>query len=328
MEIVKTQPVLTQHFANLIQQNRLAHAYLLAGEAGAGKKELAVWVAKLLFCEQPSATGPCDHCSECVRIGAHEHPDVVEIAPTGLSIKIDQIRYLKSEFAKSGVEGAQKVFIIEDAEKMSTSAANGLLKFLEEPSGQVTAFLLTSEPNQILPTVISRCQLLELQAPSLTDLVEKFTAVGVAQNQAVLLANLTKDPQQAQELAESEDFQKLLTHLWQWYSAILKNDLMAFVKVQADLVPLVGSRDKQDKLLFMIALLARDLMLYANEPQQQFVFTMFTQDFADKLRNISAAAATEACELVLKKWRLLSFNVSIQNVLESLTLELCSCYHQ
>ncbi|GAW64072.1 DNA polymerase III subunit delta' [Ligilactobacillus acidipiscis] len=328
MNIVEAQPQLTAHFGDLVRQNRLAHAYLLAGPAGSGKKELALWIAKLLFCEHLSADGPCDHCSECTRISEHEHPDVVEVSPTGLSIKIDQIRYLKSEFAKSGVEGAQKVFIIEDAEKMSTSAANGLLKFLEEPSGTVTAFLLTSEQNKILPTIISRCQLLELNAPALSYLVEKLKAKGISQDQAILLSNLTKDADQAEKIGTDEDFQKLLTKLWDWYSAVLRNDLISFVKVQIDLVPLVDSREKQDELLFLIALLARDLMLFANDPSQKFVFTMFEKDFSSKMANISAVAATDACEAVLKKWRLLSSNVSIQNILESLTLELCDCYHR
>lgn len=328
MEIVKSQPELTEHFASLIGKERLAHAYLLTGEAGAGKKELALWVAQLLFCEQPRENKPCGHCSECLRISSHEHPDVVEVAPSGLSIKIDQIRYLKSEFAKSGVEGAQKVFIVEDAEKMSTSAANGLLKFLEEPSGQVTAFLLTSEPNRILPTIISRCQLLELKAPQLPVLVEKFTAAGIEHDEAILLANLTKDTATAQKLAENPDFHKLLKNLWSWYSAILTNDLLAFVNVQTKLVPLVDTREKQDGLLFLIAMLARDLMLYTAEQQPQFVFTMFAKEFGKKMANISTKAATDACELVLKKWYLLTINISLENVLESLTLELCSCYHQ
>lgn len=328
MNIGEAQPQLTAHFADLIAHKHLAHAYLLAGASGSGKKELALWIAQLLFCEHPSEKGPCGHCSECTRISEHEHPDVVEVAPTGLSIKIDQIRFLKSEFAKSGVEGAQKVFIIEDAEKMSTSAANGLLKFLEEPSGTVTAFLLTSEQNKILPTIVSRCQLLELSAPKLAYLVRKLETKGISEDQAILLANLTKDADQAEKMGTDEDFQQLLDKLWNWYSAILSDDLIAFVKVQTELVPLVDDREKQDQLLFLIALLARDLMLFANDLEQKFVFTMFKKYFSSKMAHISAMAATEACEVVLKKWQALSSNVSIQNVLESLTLELCDCYHQ
>ncbi|GBG95517.1 DNA polymerase III subunit delta' [Ligilactobacillus salitolerans] len=328
MEITDAQPQLTEHFLKLACAEQLAHAYLLVGDQGAGKKELALWVAQLLFCTEVTAAGPCGHCSECSRILAHEHPDVVEVAPTGLSIKIDQIRYLKSEFAKSGVEGAQKVFIIEDAEKMSSSAANGLLKFLEEPSGEVVAFLLSSEQNKILPTIISRCQLIELQAPSSELLAQQLEKKGIQHEQAVLAAHVTKSSQKAEELLADDNYQAIISNLWQWYSAILKNDLRAFVDVQQKLLPLVETNTQQERLLFLIALLARDLMFYATGSKQEIAFQMYAPEFKAKLAKISVQAATEACDIVLKKWRLLAINVSFQNVLESLTLELCDCYQR
>ena len=103
-----------------------------------------------LFCQNPDDQGfPCGVCNECRRIIEKEHPDVVEIEPDGQSIKVDQVRFLKSEFSKSAVEGNQKVFIIFAAETMTTSAANSLLKFIEEPVGNTVAFLITSNRNLI-----------------------------------------------------------------------------------------------------------------------------------------------------------------------------------
>ena len=117
-EITAIQPQLTQHFAKLIKQNRLAHAYLLSGASGTGKLSLAVWIAQVIFCDHRNSDGsPCLKCSECRRIAENEHPDVVRIVPEGRSIKVDQVRYLKSEFSKSGLEGNRKVFIIKDVEK-------------------------------------------------------------------------------------------------------------------------------------------------------------------------------------------------------------------
>ena len=163
MSITERQPFLTKYFAKLIRENKLVHAYLLSGAEGTGKIELAPWIAKGIFCLNSQNGVPCLKCSECNRIENNNHPDVVTIMPDGLSIKVEQIRYLKSEFNKSGVESDRKVFIIQDAQKMSIGAANSLLKFLEEPSGNITAFLLTSEPQKLLPTIISRCQEVEMQ---------------------------------------------------------------------------------------------------------------------------------------------------------------------
>ena len=118
MSITERQPFLTKHFAKLIRENKLVHAYLLSGAEGTGKIELAKWVAKGIFCLNSQNGVPCLKCSECNRIENNNHPDVVTIMPDGLSIKVEQIRYLKSEFNKSGVESDRKVFIIQDAQKM------------------------------------------------------------------------------------------------------------------------------------------------------------------------------------------------------------------
>lgn len=135
------QPEITARFASLIERGALAHAYLLVGNVNMGTVALATEVALRLFCPHQDDQGHPDRtCPECQRILSGNHPDVVVARPEGRQIKVDQVRYLKAEFSKTGVEGEKKVFIIEGAETLTGSAANSLLKFIEEPGPGVYIF--------------------------------------------------------------------------------------------------------------------------------------------------------------------------------------------
>jgi DNA polymerase-3 subunit delta' len=153
------------------RQGRVGHAYLLVGPAGVGRRALALAFAQLVNCERPDGDA-CGECGVCRRIAAGNHPDVRVLdiangrfieAPAkdykGKEIPIDQVRALRRDAAFPPYEGRRKVYIIADAERMSPAAANSLLKVLEEPPARVT-FVLTAESSvALLPTIVSRCQL-------------------------------------------------------------------------------------------------------------------------------------------------------------------------
>ncbi len=98
------QPTIFKQFMNLVKRNELSHAYLFTGEDGAGQFSVAMGVAMRLFCTNVQNGMPCGQCPECRRIMNYDHPDVVMTKPDGLSIKVDQIRHVKSEFTKSAME--------------------------------------------------------------------------------------------------------------------------------------------------------------------------------------------------------------------------------
>ncbi|WP_178195807.1 DNA polymerase III subunit delta' [Ligilactobacillus sp. Marseille-Q7487] len=329
--IMQLQPNLSQHFLKLAQKKQLAHAYLLVGDTGLGKKALARYSAQTVFCLNQTEVGPCQKCSECLRIAQGIHPDVVEVDPQATSIKVEQIRHLKSEFSKSGLESARKFFIISEAEKMSTSAANSLLKFLEEPSGQVTAFLLTSNANLILPTIISRCQLFELETLSQTKRKQQLLARNISAKQVDLLVQLTTSLTQAQVLAEDSDFWELSALIFEWYARILQNEPSSFVMIQTQILPLIeqGDPKKQRTLaLQLILLLARDsLLIHYQALTQNLAFSAKSQELQTKGANLTVEQLTKGIELILETTKKMTFNVSFQGLLEALTLKLLTCYH-
>lgn len=240
-ETPKQQKFLANYFASLLKQNQLVHAYLLTGPAGSGKRSLALWVAAGLFCLHPETTGsPCGKCAECQRILTGNHPDVIDVVPDGSSVKVEQTRFLKAEFSKSGVEGRRKVIILESAEKLTISAANSLLKFIEEPSGQMTFFLLAQNVNQLLPTIVSRCQLLKMVIPSETQRSQLFAQAGISASKSDLLAGLTVDLQVAKQLDQTGAVYQLSDKLIEWYLKILSKDWLSVVDVQSQIMPNCG----------------------------------------------------------------------------------------
>jgi DNA polymerase-3 subunit delta' len=148
--------------ASSIKSSRLAGAYLLTGEEGTGKRYLAYQFAKALNCAESSGDS-CDRCLPCRKIDHGNHPDVREVSDEGPSIKIDSIRKLRDEINLKPFEGRWKVFIIPDAERLTLSAANCLLKTLEEPPERSLLLLTAANPSRIMPTVRSRCQTLPLR---------------------------------------------------------------------------------------------------------------------------------------------------------------------
>jgi DNA polymerase-3 subunit delta' len=145
-----------------LKTDAIAHAYLLVGPRHVGKRTLAVNLAQALNCDGPEL--PCGQCRSCQRIREGKHADVTPIGvDSRTEIGIDDIRGLQRSANLPPYEGKCKVFIIDEAEYLSTEAANALLKILEEPPPRVVWLLLAADEERLLPTIISRCQRLELK---------------------------------------------------------------------------------------------------------------------------------------------------------------------
>lgn len=150
--------------------NRLPHALLLQGAEGLGKRSLAAWLAAAVLCENSSAPTLdfCGHCASCALIRAGSHPDLLWIIPEEdkQQISIEQLRSATERLTKTSYRQGYKVAIIEPAQQMTPSAANSVLKTLEEPSARTLLILVTSRPSSLLPTVRSRCQKITIARPS------------------------------------------------------------------------------------------------------------------------------------------------------------------
>lgn len=183
--------LLCQHVA----QGSFRHAYLFTGPQGVGRRTLALRLAQALNCPQPAAPGvPCRTCPTCTRLERMQHPDlaVVQADQVGGTLKVEQVRDLQHSLSLSPYEARHRVALLLRFEEAHVSAANALLKTLEEPPPQVVLVVTAQDAESLLPTIVSRCEVLRLR-PLPLEVVERGLQArwGLDQKQAHLLAHLS-----------------------------------------------------------------------------------------------------------------------------------------
>jgi DNA polymerase III subunit delta' len=177
--------------AEQIARGDVAHAWLLLGPAGSGKRGAATALAAALNCTSAPGLG-CGRCSTCLRIMRHRFPDVHHIAPEGPLIPVGVVReQILPEAARSPFEGDWKVFVLEESDRMNEEAQNALLKTLEEPHPGTVFVLLSDHEEDLLETILSRCRIVRLEPVSEERIVELLVEEGAGQSDALLSARVS-----------------------------------------------------------------------------------------------------------------------------------------
>ena len=160
---------------NALANNKIAHAYLFCGPRGTGKTTMAKLLAKALNCEEGFGH-QCNKCSNCLEIIEGSHPDVIEIDAASNN-GVEQVRDLIDKVNYLPIKGKYKVYIIDEVHMMTDNAFNALLKTLEEPPAHVIFILATTEPHEIIPTILSRCQRYDFTKVADADIEERMITV-------------------------------------------------------------------------------------------------------------------------------------------------------
>ncbi|MEG0254423.1 DNA polymerase III subunit delta' [Vagococcus sp.] len=304
-KIKDEQPQLMCFFKGVLKKNRMTHAYLIEGQDMTATYEFALWLSQSLFC-QNAQDGSCGECTICRRIENFDFPDVLTITPDGQTIKVDQIREIKQSFVRSGLESRKKVLIIKYSEKMTVSAANSLLKFIEEPDGMMHIFFLTNNINKILPTIQSRCQQVHLNPISKNVIISELEKnPALSKKQTEQIAELVDSKQKAVELSEDEWFNSARETVYRWFQYLDKKNALGFVFVQQYLVKI--AKEKEQQFLILDLLLVFYRLKLKEEVENQ---------------GMELNKESTSIEKIMSSRRKLEANVSFQNVCEQLAWQL------
>ena len=175
-EDVKGQDAIVRTLKNQINADRIGHAYLFCGTRGTGKTTVAKIFAKAVNCEHPVDGSPCGECAMCRSIAAGTSMNVIEIDAASNN-GVDNIREIREEVTYRPTEGKYKVYIIDEVHMLSIGAFNALLKTLEEPPSHVIFILATTEPQKVLPTIISRCQRYDFSKVGQNEIITRVRCV-------------------------------------------------------------------------------------------------------------------------------------------------------
>lgn len=230
------QEQIKEHLQNALSTGKVSHAYIINGEKSSGKEFIAKVFAMALQCEKEE-TEPCQECRSCKQALSGNHPDIIHVIhEKPNTISVDDIReQVNGSVAIKPYSSAHKVYIIGNAEKMTVQAQNALLKTLEEPPEYAVILLLTANLNSLLPTILSRCVVLNMK-PVPDERVKQYLCrqLQVPDYKAEVCAAFARgNIGRAKALATSEDFEKIKAEalsLLKYIQDMDLNEIVAAVK--------------------------------------------------------------------------------------------------
>jgi len=233
--LAKVQPIVYQTLKKALEEDKLSHAYLFHGASGTMKREAAILLAQSLVCTERNPFA-CEVCDTCVRILNNQYADIIFLDGSKNSIKKNQIKDLQQQFNKTGLEMFnQKVYILNEAENATPEALNSLLKFLEEPSGSsITAILLVEQLDRLLPTIVSRCQVIPFKAMSQQESYRQALEKGMDDLDAYLLSNCSYNPEQMLEIEETNSYQEAIKLFRGFIQNLVYNVDMCLTRLQIE----------------------------------------------------------------------------------------------
>lgn len=246
------QQVISQHLSG-----RLPHALLLTGASGLGKKQFAKSLSQFIFCENKKEGVSCGKCRSCQLYLSDNHPDLIILGPDEQQkpIKVDLVRDVIHRVQQTALRSAYQVVIINDADKLNRNAANALLKTLEEPTGQVAFLIETSKPYKLPKTIISRCQQLVFQLPSIEDSIVWLRDQGVGDQAELFLSLAQQSPLTAYEFTQNNKVEirnAIYTHFFDYMS-----ENISLIKAAEDINK---SIDSMSECIHWLLILANDLL--------------------------------------------------------------------
>ena len=297
-EKIRGQRFAKKYLSNSIKSNMISHAYMFEGPSGVGKNTMARDLATTLLEME----------------NLFNSPDYIEITPDGNSIKIAQIRKLQSDILVKPYK-SYKIYVIDEAQKMTVEAQNALLKTLEEPPKYAIIILITNNKESLLDTIKSRCEIIKFTPIPLVEVADYLTQTGVDKNRASLLANFSRGSmQKAIELSESEDFHIMRDEVQKYVETFLTGSMLDIMDIQSSIEKY---KDNITNVLDLIVNYFRDIMMAKENVDSSMIINLdrlvFIKNMSTKITYSQLSKIIDIIEETKNKLRSnCNFNISIQ----------------
>lgn len=260
------QPVIYKTFVNALESNKLSHAYLLSGSIGMPLKETAIYLAKSILCDEPKPLA-CNNCITCVRIDEGNYPDLMVFDGEEGKIKKGDIEKITTSFDKTALEEKGiMIYILHLVETMTPIAVNSLLKFLEEPGKNIFAFLTTENEAKVLPTIVSRTQVLRFREIDRDKIIKDAVFDGVFEEDAQILSGFYNDSNTIKTVAESKEYEVAKQALNDQLESLCMSPDDAVFSCQKLIIPALKQQDVARLYIKMLTEIFKDLLnLSVNE---------------------------------------------------------------
>ena len=306
------QPVIYRTFLNSFQKDQISHAYLISGNNGAPLIDVATFFAKSILCDNPSPLA-CDSCITCLRMDDGNYPDFFVFDGSKKTIKKEDVVKIETSFEKEAYENKGiRVYVLNLIENMTVQAVNSILKFLEEPGKCVYAFLTTNNESSILPTIISRCQVLRLKEIDKQLVIKDAIEEGVEKKDAELLSYFYNDGGLIKEILDDKESNEAFFLAKECFEDVLKiieEEGLESALFYADSVVVNKIKSKESCRYFinMFVMAYEDMINIVNQK------TAFLETYATILENLShkLSRLDESLVELLKCSSLINSNVNI-----------------
>lgn len=317
------QDHIKEHLKGSITSGKISQAYLITGEVCQGKEFISRIFANALLCENPTdGVNPCGECHPCLQASAGSHPDIIKVTHEKPNVvSVDDIRdQIVSTVAVRPFQSSRKIYIMNEAEKMTPQAQNALLKTLEEPPEYVVILLLTTSKTSMLPTILSRCIQLDMR-PVEDKVVRQYLmkTLQIPDYKAdICVAFARGNIGKARNLASSEEFDNIKNEAIRVLKYIKTMDIGDMIKT---LKRLEEYKVNSDDFLDIMMIWYRDVLLYkATMDAGAIVF----KDEGAEVRRLASESSYEGIEEILnaveKTKTRLKANVNFELAMELMLL--------
>jgi len=306
------QPIVYKTFCNALETNKLSHAYLLSGSTGMPLKETALYLAKSILCDSPNPLA-CNNCITCLRIDEENYPDLMVFGGNDSKIKKGDVEKIMSDFSRTALESKGiMIYILNLVETMTANAVNSLLKFLEEPGKNIFAFLTTENETKILPTIISRTQVLRFKEIDRSIILKEAENLGVFAEDAEILSGFYNDAKIIKDISISNEYQVAKQALTdQLNSLTLSNDDAVFT-CQKFVIPVITSSGLAKLYIKMLTEIFKELLnLSVNENITLKSYANILQELLKNVKHIDKTVV-----VLMSSLKKLDYNVNIGLLLD------------